>query len=219
MSFYGKFVHIRKTLDYSFHKVYPKERQLLQDDIISLFLDVGKKSNRPYLILTAGAMGAGKSHTIKKVLEDAYSRFVVADVDKIKYLLPEMKEILKKDPVGAGKVLHPEACTIHEILFRESIAQRKNVIIDSSLRNGNFFRELLIDVNNTKGQTGYRTAILHVVASLDTCILRSYRRSQKTGRIVPIDSIEQSLRECPKSVALLKDLVDCVKVYHNEIDD
>lgn len=71
MEFYGPFAHIRATLDYSYHKNYTHERQKLQDSIIREFLDeaiitdkngeVCTTPTEPWIVFTAGAMGAGMS--------------------------------------------------------------------------------------------------------------------------------------------------------------
>ena len=70
--YYGKFSHIRKTLDYTYHANYTFERQKLQDAIISDMLDeviiedvdgkMGTVPTEPWIVFTAGAMGAGKSY-------------------------------------------------------------------------------------------------------------------------------------------------------------
>jgi hypothetical protein len=64
--FYGKYSHIRKTLDYNYHSNYTFERQMLQDMIISDMLheafildengNVGTVPTKPWIVFTAGAM-------------------------------------------------------------------------------------------------------------------------------------------------------------------
>jgi hypothetical protein len=64
---HGKYIDIRKTLDYNFHTVYTRERVQLQDLIIDSVLeefpidnDRQNCSDTPWIVFTAGAMGAGK---------------------------------------------------------------------------------------------------------------------------------------------------------------
>jgi len=69
-NFYGQFAHIRRTLDYEYHNNYTRERQLFQDAIINEFLhethlkdQQGRECTtptEPWIVFTAGAMGAGK---------------------------------------------------------------------------------------------------------------------------------------------------------------
>jgi hypothetical protein len=71
-NFFGKYSHIRATLDYTYHKNYTYERQKFQDAIITEFLHGAVITDKdgllcttptqPWVVFTAGAMGAGKSH-------------------------------------------------------------------------------------------------------------------------------------------------------------
>lgn len=71
---YGNYAAIRKTLDYSYHSNYTKERQLLQDTIIDHLLNIANANivdpkfgemcstpSHPWIAFTAGCMGVGKS--------------------------------------------------------------------------------------------------------------------------------------------------------------
>ena len=70
LKFYGKYSHIRKTLDYNYHSNYTFERQKLQDAVIDDMLDdaiiwdvdgkIGSVPTEPWIVFTAGAMGAGE---------------------------------------------------------------------------------------------------------------------------------------------------------------
>jgi len=78
MNFYGPFAHIRKTLDYTYHSNYTKQRQVFQDSIIEEFLesvsltdvngDVCTTPTEPWVVFSAGAMGAGKGYTINELV-------------------------------------------------------------------------------------------------------------------------------------------------------
>lgn len=67
MNFYGKYSHIRETLDYSYHSNYSEQRQRFQDSIITEFLhstvvtdkdgELCTTPTKPWLVFTAGAMG------------------------------------------------------------------------------------------------------------------------------------------------------------------
>eukprot|EP00960_Hanusia_phi_P058601 763930-Hanusia_phi.AAC.12 len=66
-NFHGVYKHVRSVLDYSYHVNYIEERQRLQDEIVRYWCDSGVRSDRPWIIFTAGAMGAGKSRTISQL--------------------------------------------------------------------------------------------------------------------------------------------------------
>lgn len=73
--FVGELAVHRKTLDYNYHKRYGAARQALQDGIVREFLQtlvVDTKSKtfcdrpiNPWVVFTAGAMGAGKSRCLR----------------------------------------------------------------------------------------------------------------------------------------------------------
>lgn len=213
----SRYAQVRALLDYSFHQKYPLSRQLVQDAIVDRFLnDCPKNMSSPHMILMAGGIGSGKSHVIHKKLGRDYCKYVVADVDKIKDYIPEVHQLRKTDPLKAGIIMHPEATTIHEIIFRCAVAQRSNVIIDGTLKDAQFFKEFLMDLRH---HTSYKIELVHVKASLAKCLERAERRAKQTGRVVPQSVIEESLKESIRSVKILHEVVDCVIEIDNEMDD
>lgn len=115
MVFYGRFAHIRETLDYSYHSNYTFERQMLQDAIIGEFLDAtfftDKHGNEcttptePWVVFTAGAMGSGKSFTMRKLVERGLFpllAFVRVDPDELRRYLPEFHLYIQQNPKNAG---------------------------------------------------------------------------------------------------------------------
>ncbi len=122
--FYGKFSHIRKTLDYSFHSHYTFERQKLHDSIITDMLNeayicdengnIGTVAADPWIVFTAGAMGAGKSHTMRVLVEKSrfpLPAFVIVDPDEIRRLLPEYHMYIAENPKLAGQLTRKEVCS------------------------------------------------------------------------------------------------------------
>lgn len=99
--FVGKYVDIRKTLDYSYHANYSVARQKVQDAIIDSMLnatwlighdgEVCSVPDRPWIVFTAGAMGSGKSWTVRHLAETGrlpLDSFVTVDPDDIRRALP-----------------------------------------------------------------------------------------------------------------------------------
>jgi hypothetical protein len=62
---YGEFKQIRAARDFAYHGNYTKKRQLYQDMLVKNVVGaaVGKKES--WIVFTAGAMGAGKSHVVQ----------------------------------------------------------------------------------------------------------------------------------------------------------
>ena len=121
MHLYGKYSHIRKTLDYSYHANYTFERQMLQDSIITDMLNeayildeegnIGTVATDPWIVFTAGAMGAGKGYTMKFLVEEQWfplPAFVIVDPDEIRRLLPEYRLYITENPERAGELTRKE---------------------------------------------------------------------------------------------------------------
>ena len=141
MTFFGKYSHIRETLDYNYHANYTFERQMLQDAIISDMLDsafildadgqIGTTPQKPWIVFTAGAMGAGKSHVMNSLVTNGrfpLKAFVIVDPDEIRRLLPEYHMYINENAELAGELTRKEAGFIAEILTLAALRSGKNVL-------------------------------------------------------------------------------------------
>jgi hypothetical protein len=217
--FYGAFSHIRATLDYSYHEHYTKKRQSLQDSIISDMLNsaiirdkdgnVCTTPTEPWLVFTAGAMGAGKSYTMNKLVEKGrfpLLAFVLVDPDEIRRHLPEFHIYVDENPELAGELTRKEAGFIAEILTLAGLQAGKNVLVDGSLRDSkwyiSYFERLHEEFPNL------RHAIVHVTAPREAVFQRAFMRAMTTGRVVPREVLERALDQVPRSVKVLAPLVD-----------
>jgi hypothetical protein len=73
--FTGHFIEHRATLDYGYHRRYHQRRQRQQDEIVRYFLKTVVRDSstnmycdrplHPWVVFTAGAMGAGKSRAMR----------------------------------------------------------------------------------------------------------------------------------------------------------
>ncbi len=186
----GKFADIRATLDYNYHKYYTEERQLLQDEIITTLLnettmvmdESGNRCSRPkdpWLVLTAGAMGAGKSFTVRQLAKRGLfplESFVVVDADNVRRLLPEFSGYVNRDPERAGENTRKEAGLITEILTEAALRQGQNVLVDGSLKDATWYQAHL-DVLR-RAHPKLRTCILHVMAPPEAIFQRAMVRNR-----------------------------------------
>lgn len=229
---YGKYAAIRRNIDKKFHGFYTRSRQLFQDSIIDAMLyhhydhhSTGNnrhRSSQPWIVFTAGAMGAGKSHTIR-VLEargrfPLYS-FVTVDPDVIRHQLPEYPEYAARCPETAGELTRNECGMIAEILTRAALLNGQNVLVDGSLRNATWYRSHFEELRQL--QPRVRIAILHVQAPREAIFERALRRAQETGRVVPRDLLERTMAQVPQSVQVLKSCVEYTAEIRNDpnVDD
>mmetsp|Transcript_5038 Transcript_5038/g.8255 ORF Transcript_5038/g.8255 Transcript_5038/m.8255 type:complete len:392 (+) Transcript_5038:78-1253(+) len=224
--FFGPFSHIRSTLDYSYHEHYTKKRQCLQDKIIIDMLNsaiiTDKEGNvcttptEPWLVFTAGAMGAGKSYTMNKLVEKGrfpLLAFVLVDPDEIRRHLPEFHIYVDENPELAGELTRKESGFIAEILALAGLQAGKNVLVDGSLRDSDWYKSYFERLH--KEFPSLRQAIVHVTAPREAVFQRAAARALSTGRVVPREVLERALDQVPQSVKVLGPLVD----YYCEINN
>jgi predicted kinase len=225
---FGPFKNIREQLDYDFHVHYSRERQELQDKILQFLLEMNNRnkadsrpcptSSRPWVIFTAGVMGAGKSFTVHRLYQQGLfplRSFVIVDPDEIRRLLPEFRVYLDESPLQAGTFTRKEAGMMAEILSMAALERGQNVLKDGSLRDAqwyeNYFSELRLSF------PGVRLGIIHVTAPIEIIHERVKERAKQTGRSIPRDVLERAVVEVPHSVNLLKNLVDFFVKIDNSI--
>ena len=173
--FYGQFAHIRKTLDYSYHSNYTFERQIFQDAIINEFLheaivedkngELCSTPTEPWIVFTAGAMGAGKSYTMKNLVERGLFpllAFVRADPDEIRRYMPEFQLYVQQCPDLAGQLTRKEAGFITEILTLAGLQSGKNVLVDGSLRDAEWYKRYFMQLRVNYHHI--RLGLIHVTA-------------------------------------------------------
>jgi len=176
MIFHGKYKQIRSQLDYSFHKSYSRKRVFFQDQVIDSMLDENEfvlfqsaqnctRVSRPWLIFTAGAMGAGKSHTIKILHQKGrfpLQSFTTVDPDRIRHRLPEFESYVEHNPEHAGELTRKESGLIAEVLTEAALERGHNVLVDGSLRDADWYQNYIQSLRHNHPQL--RLAILHVTA-------------------------------------------------------
>jgi len=107
--FRPQYARVRGTLDYTYHFSPTLARQRVQDRIIEEALSKGEASDEPWLLFTAGGMGAGKSWSMKRLSLKGYFRqtsFVRVDPDDLRTHLPEYSRYLLHDAMTAGQKTH-----------------------------------------------------------------------------------------------------------------
>jgi len=227
MTFSGDWSEIRSRLDYGYHKNYIVERQLLQDNIINELLEMSTihdingatctTPTRPWLIFTAGSMGAGKSYTVKKLMDaDVFPMlaFVGVDPDVVRRYLPEYNDYVVTNPGEAGELTRKESGYIVEILTEAALREGKNVLVDGSLRDHEWYAGYIGRLRAS--YPNLRIAILHVTAPSTVVLDRARRRGDETGRYVPESLLRETLESVPKSVKILSPLVDYVAEFDND---
>jgi len=189
----------------------------MQDEVIRGILSSGLRVEEPWVVYTAGAMGAGKSYTLRWLDKHGYfplSTFVSVDPDAIKCELPEMKAFIKSEPDCASSLVHKESGYIAEIAEAAAFDRSFNLLVDGSLRDHQWYRSLFRRIR--RHHKNYRIAILHVTARPETVYQRAGQRSESTGRVVPKAVLDDALYSVPRSVQLLAPYADFVMEINND---
>lgn len=218
LDFKGEFSQIRRKLDHSYHANYTPERQQLQDQLVRE-LQRGEGKERPWIIFTAGAMGAGKGFVMKFLTSQDVidlEQYTLIDPDAIKYTLPEMREYIEVNKSTAGSQTHQESGYIQEIALETGLRASRNLWIDGSLRNTAYFKAKFADIRQRFPQ--YRIGILHITAPKEAVIKRAQKRGEETGRFIPIETLTQSLEQVPLSVRELSSFADYSATVSNPGD-
>jgi predicted kinase len=135
----------------------------------------------PWIVFTAGPMGAGKSHTMKKLVKEGrfpLLAFVRVDPDAIRQYLPEFHLYVQRSPELAGELTMKEAGYIAEILTLAGLEAGKNVLVDGSLRRASWYREHFARLRKDFNHLGLRIAIIHVTAPREAVFQRAAVRMQ-----------------------------------------
>lgn len=213
----------REQLDYTYHPDMYRARLIFQDVVLSR-CDLGADSapmpgQRPWVVFTAGAMGVGKSFALLTLAKDGLfplDAFTILDPDKLKSELPEIKGYSDFDSASAATKLHRESTMMTDVLFEHCLAARRNFLVDGSLRDVDWYMKLFARIR--REQPEYQLAIFHITARKHTIINRAISRAEVSGRAVPMELLEASMEQVPRSVRALADLADVVADMANDDD-
>ena len=133
------------------------------------------------------------------------------DPDAIRQYLPEYHVYNVMVPEKAGELTRKEAGYIAEILILAGLEKGKNVLVDGSLRDSDWYVTYFARLREEF--PALRLAILEVTAPIEAVIQRADDRAKTTGRVVPRELLLETFYQVPRSVARLAHLVD----YHAEI--
>jgi predicted ABC-type ATPase len=218
---YGEYTEpyaaVRATLDHDYHGRYTLARQKEQDELIRAVLEQGGAEDHPWVVFTAGAMGAGKTHVMDWLCERGVLPLMVPiDADLFKAALPEWAGYVSRDPLTAGFHTRRESGYLVELAQEASLRARQHVWVDGSLRDGEWYQQVFARIRAR--HPAYRIAILYVAADRDTVYRRIAARAEETGRHVPRAEVDDSLARVPKSVERLAAQVEFLAGIDNSTD-
>lgn len=93
-------------------------------------------------------------------------------------MLPESDQYLHFDQEHAVEQLHLEASMLEEILGNIARERRQSLVIDGSLSNGKWFKQVMEQYR----EEGYSLEIFFVFAETEVMEKRAKQRATETGR-------------------------------------
>lgn len=194
------------------------ERKALHETIVSDLLRQGTASEKPFLIFTAGAPGAGKSTTVKTLQLAGYieaDKALLLDPDLIKPMIPEYEALKKISAEDAAKIVHSESSKIMDQVFEQAVSQKKNLIVDGTLRWTEYTSNLIKRLRREHPEYS-SISIVSVDAGLPTALARVKARAEQMGRYVPPEYVRETAELVAGSVKTLEPIVDFVVRMRNE---
>jgi ribose 1,5-bisphosphokinase PhnN len=218
--FIGDSAKIRAVMDYTYFRNYVPERQAIQDAIVDTVLQSAPKpsTDRPWMVVLGGPMGAGKTHTMHALHatgQFALDEFLVIDCDIVKSMLPECDNFVQTCAKTAGTRLHKESLYIVELLERTALNCGISIVVHTSLRDAEWYAKHLEFVRDVHPQ--YRIVLVLIQADLETIYKRVYTRGQKTGRHVPDELVRESFEKAPISFGSLRSMADISCTITNQL--
>ena len=115
-------------IDPALHQKILEERILRDPD---LFLHA-TSVDRPRVIITAGQPGAGKSKVVGRAEADLSGNVVIIDPDQLRDKHPQVEQLRNQHPYTWSGETHGDASQWATELREAAVAQRKNIILDTT---------------------------------------------------------------------------------------
>lgn len=201
------------------HRLSPQDHARISRDIQARELADSAPQDRPRVIILAGQPGAGKSRLTSEALREtrAQGGAVFIDIDDLRADHPEYGALSRADDRTAATLVQHDASAWGDELRQAAMAQRRNIVIDGTLKSEKSAAELCA----TFRQAGYDVEVRAMATRPDESRISVYRRyeSQKarggTGRWVPIDLHDAAVPGMAQSIDRLEreGLCDRVRVF------
>ena len=98
--------------------------------------------DRPRVIITAGQPGAGKSKVVARAEADMGGNVVTIDPDQLREKHPQVEQLRNQHPYTWSGHTHGDASQWATELREAAVAQRKNIILDTTMPRADMIQEL-----------------------------------------------------------------------------
>ncbi|CAM9528062.1 unnamed protein product [Choristocarpus tenellus] len=146
---FGRYAWARASRDFDYHGNYIRARQEFQDSLVRNVVGSSSRKDHPWIVFTAGAMGAGKSHVISWMSREGLfplPDIVIIDPDQFKADFPEWPGYCQKNHKQAGRLTRRESGYLVEVAQEVAMSECKNIWADGSLRDGQWYEQVFEDI-------------------------------------------------------------------------
>lgn len=189
------------------------ERQKLHEEIIESFFKGKTPVENPKVIVLGGGPGAGKS-TIARNNLDLDENTVYVDSDAIKYMLPEMREGIKKGDLSAAAYVHEESSYLAKKISARASKENYNLLMDGT--GDDTIENLTRKISSLRSKNNSIEAV-YVTIDANIAWERSLKRAVETGRYVPKAVLFSSHKAISNTfpLAIERGLFDNFKLFDN----
>lgn len=193
---------------------YTAARKELHQKILDEMLAQGTSAppgERPRALMTGGFPGAGKSSMLKSdAMRPLMEGVVLLDSDEIKAKLAKADGVQK---LGAlSESYHEESGDVLQKVFSQALEQRKNIVIDGTLKG----QDKAIRMAKDLERIGYRTAAAYADLPMKKAMVRAVERFARGGRFVDPAYIASHDHKNIQTFGALKGIVD--EWHHYDTD-
>ena len=194
---------MEKPLYANLHKLSFEENQTIFEEIKSDVLKNKTSQKHPQCIIWGGPPASGKSTIADSLITD---EAVWINIDELRQRHPSWDSLNMMNDKYTAFYTNADAGIWYELLIRESVANRFQIIIENTFGN----KEVCLYLCDNLSQAGYDVHIKGMVVSYDKILLGSYKRYEINkagtgyGRFVLPYSIDGAYKIFPDIIVALQ---------------
>lgn len=207
--------------DYTLSK---EEHQQIRQEISEEYLQGTSRAEQPRAIILAGQPGAGKSGLTREARAELErdGGAVIVDTDQLRDSHPDYDMLKSQNDRRAAGLVQKDSGQWADELTQDAMEQRRNLIIDGTLKNPDNARNLCDELKDQ----GYQVEVRAMAVAKEDSVQGVYGRyeSQKavdgSGRWVPEQVRDQAYEGMPRSLDTLEQgkHADRISVYRRGED-
>ncbi len=142
-----------------------KHKEIFNDQIAPKYLDKKFSHEKPKIVILCGQPGAGKGGLARAAEKEFARDAVVVDPDELREFHPNRRRFRSESPYTWATRTHPDASAWAKELLAKAAAERKNIILDKTLSNGQDSVELVKKLQEQGYEVEVRVVATHKLES------------------------------------------------------